>query len=314
MNDTPPTDDAADDLEALYRNSSAQDQSRPSAKTRQAILEHSLRIATNWARTPSTGWRNQSESSPALGRIAPVTRLSGPKWRRPVLFGSGAAAALAGLLIGPQYLRPAAPPVTLQISAKPAVSELKRPEPIRPPEPAVAAPTESARTVMNLPATAPAPHLHAPARLAAPRADAAQSATTGQAASGAGNSGRMGGVSAASADAGEQVSVTGMRKRFTPGAPTADAAARTTRDAGAGESSAAEKVPDAASPIETKDTNGRTALMLAVLQGRLDAVMDLLRRGADPNAADNSGITPLQAARAKNSPEITDALVRAGAR
>src|ERR1700733_6294089 len=205
MNETPPTDDAAEDLEALYRKSSAQDLSRPSARTRQAILEHSLRIATNRAQTPS--------------QIAPVTRLSRPKWQRPVLVGSLAAAALAGLLIGPQYLRPAAPPVPLQISAKPAISELKQLEPSRPAGPAVAAPSESAPTVMNLPATVPAAHFHVPARLASPRAVAAESATTARAASGASNPGVMGGVSAASTDVGEQVSVTGMRIRRTPGGP-----------------------------------------------------------------------------------------------
>jgi hypothetical protein len=314
MNDTPPPDDAADDLEALYRKSSAQDPSRPSAKTRQAILEHSLRIATNRAQTPRADWRIQSESSPALGPITPVTGLSRPKWRRPVLVGSLAAAVLAGLLIGPQYLRPAAPPVTLRISTKSAVSQLKQFEPTQPSGPTVAERSESAPTIMNLPATVPAPHVHAPARLAVPRADTAESATTARAASGASEPGVMGEVSAASSDASEQVSVTGMRIRRTPGAPTAEAAAQTSRDAGAGDSSAAEKAPDAASQIDTRDTDGRTALMLAVLQGHLDAVMDLLRRGADPNAADNSGVTPLQAARAKNRPQIADALVHAGAR
>lgn len=298
MNDTPPPDDAADDLEALYRKSSAQDPSRPSAKTRRAILEHSLRVATNRSLTLRTGWSIHSVCSPALGWITRVTRLSRATWRRPVLVGSLAAAALAGLLIGPQYLRPAAPPETLPMSPPSAVSELKRPEPSRLSGTAAVATGESAPTTMNVPATVPAPHFHVPARLAAPRPDAAESATTARAASGAS----------------EQVSVTGMRVLRAPGAPTANAAAQTSRDAGAGDSSAPERAPDAARPIDTRDTDGRTALMLAVLQGRLNAVLDLLRRGADPNAADDSGVTPLQAARAKNRPDIADALVHAGAR
>ena len=284
MNDTPPPDDAADDLEALYRRSSAQDPSRPSAKTRQAILEHSTRVATNRSLTPRSRWSVQSASSRALGRIAIVTGLSRPKWQRPVLVGSLAAAALAGLLIGPQYLRPTALPMTIQIPPRSTVSELKQPEPSRP-------------SVVNLPATAPAPHFQVPARLAAPRADTTQSATTARAASGASNQSVTGGISAASSDASEQVSVTGARIRRAPGAPTAAAAAAA-----------------AASPIDARDIDGRTALMLAVLQGRLDAVTDLLRRGADPNAADNSGVTPLQAARANNRPEIADVLAHAGAR
>jgi uncharacterized protein len=65
--------------------------------------------------------------------------------------------------------------------------------------------------------------------------------------------------------------------------------------------------------IDATDSDGRTALMLAVMQGRLDTVVDLLMRGADPNAADSAGVTPLQAARAVNRPEIVDALLRAGA-
>ncbi len=314
MNDTPPPDDSADDLEALYRRSSAQDRSRPSAKARQAILEHSLRIATNRAQAPRTGGKTQSEGLPAPGQIARVTRHSRPKWQRPVLVGTFAAAVLAGLLIVPQYLPPAAPPVALQISPKPALSALKQPEPSRPSAPAEAPPRESARTAINLPATVSAPHLHVPARVAAPSIDAAESAMTARAASVASNPAVMGGVSAASTDPGEQVSVTGMRIPRTPGAPTADAGAQATRNAAAGDSSADEKVADAASPIDTRDKDGRTALMRAVLQNRLDAVMELLRRGADPNAADNSGATPLQVARARNRTQIADSLARAGAR
>jgi ankyrin repeat protein len=80
------------------------------------------------------------------------------------------------------------------------------------------------------------------------------------------------------------------------------------------DSSGPEAVLESAGQIDARDSEGRTALMLAVLQGRLDSVLALLRRGADPNAADLAGLTPLQAARANQQAEIADALLRAGAR
>jgi ankyrin repeat protein len=66
--------------------------------------------------------------------------------------------------------------------------------------------------------------------------------------------------------------------------------------------------------IDARDENGRTALMLAVLRGESRAVDMLLASGADPNAADGGGTTPLQAAIAGNQPAIVAALQRAGAR
>jgi ankyrin repeat protein len=66
--------------------------------------------------------------------------------------------------------------------------------------------------------------------------------------------------------------------------------------------------------IDARDTSGRSALMLAVLHDRKDAVNSLLAAGADPNAADISGTTPLEAAMATARPEIAAALRRAGAR
>jgi uncharacterized protein len=66
--------------------------------------------------------------------------------------------------------------------------------------------------------------------------------------------------------------------------------------------------------IEARDENGRTALMLAALHGQSQAVDVLLAHGADPNAADGHGTTPLQAAVAGNQQAIAASLRRAGAR
>jgi ankyrin repeat protein len=66
--------------------------------------------------------------------------------------------------------------------------------------------------------------------------------------------------------------------------------------------------------IDSRDSSGRTALMLATLRGRADAVAALLAHGADPNAADARGTTPLQAAMAGSEPAVVKVLQRYGAR
>lgn len=65
--------------------------------------------------------------------------------------------------------------------------------------------------------------------------------------------------------------------------------------------------------LDTRDTLGRTPLMLATLAGQVETVRSLLGRGANPNIADNDGKTPLQVAKAGNFEEITQLLEVAGA-
>jgi hypothetical protein len=71
---------------------------------------------------------------------------------------------------------------------------------------------------------------------------------------------------------------------------------------------------DHGAALDARDDHGRTPLMLAVMQGRLDVVRLLLNRGADPTIADGTGRTPLQQAKQQNLREIAALLERAGAR
>jgi ankyrin repeat protein len=54
--------------------------------------------------------------------------------------------------------------------------------------------------------------------------------------------------------------------------------------------------------------------MLAASRGQAESVDVLLAHGADPNAVDANGTTPLKAALAADQPAIVAALRRAGAR
>ncbi len=294
MNKPPPNDDQGDDLEALYRKSSAQDPSRPSEKSRQAILEYSARLA--------------------MGGIPRGARSSGPIWRRPAFVGSLAAAVLAGLLVGPRFLPPVAPPANVRENSAPTLSAKHLPTPAGPSNSAVATTGEPAPAAARLPEIPPAADVPAPAIQVARQDAAAAPAGADRAVSGSGDATAAAALSESQAKSGAPVVITGMRARRAPIASSSEAGALASPAAGVAESSAPEAARDSLAAVDTRDADGRTPLMVAVLQGRLDAVLVLLRQGADPNATDLAGATPLQAARAKNQPEIADALLRAGAR
>jgi hypothetical protein len=102
---------------------------------------------------------------------------------------------------------------------------------------------------------------------------------------------------------------------------SAEAFARRQAESGAllaaaarGDSPKATQLLSQADFIDERDDEGRTPLLLAVAGGRLDMVRLLLEHGADPNAADRSGLTPLAQARQKGYVEIAAALTHAGAR
>ncbi len=93
-----------------------------------------------------------------------------------------------------------------------------------------------------------------------------------------------------------------------------DPAAELRHAAASGDMPALRAALDRRPLLDARDADGRTALMLASLQGRGEAVDALLAAGADPNAADAHGVTPLHAALDGGQADIAAALRRAGAR
>jgi hypothetical protein len=109
MNEVPPGQHEPDDVDDLYRRASAGDDSRPSEWVRSSVLTHAAHLAAERSR--------QKQPAGIASR-----RTVNPTWRRPAIFGTLAAAALAGLLIAPHFLPPPAPKLTAtsQAPATPA--------------------------------------------------------------------------------------------------------------------------------------------------------------------------------------------------
>jgi hypothetical protein len=84
--------------------------------------------------------------------------------------------------------------------------------------------------------------------------------------------------------------------------------------AASGDTAQATALLDQGAARDARDELGRTPLMLAVMQRRVEVVRLLLDHGADPNVADNTGRTPLQQAKQQDLREIAGMLERAGAR
>ncbi|RDW61122.1 uncharacterized protein DSM5745_10620 [Aspergillus mulundensis] len=69
----------------------------------------------------------------------------------------------------------------------------------------------------------------------------------------------------------------------------------------------------AAAPVDAVDQRGRTALHLAVREGRVAAVTTLLEAGANPSIPDERRKTPIHEAAVESNSDILDLLLRYGA-
>lgn len=278
MNDVPPSRDPPEDLDEHYRRVSALDPSRPSESVRRTVLMHAAQLA--------------AERRAKIDSTRPAANRAG--WRS-ALFGTLAAAALAGLLMTPQFLGPRTPSVAAPPAPPPAPPRAP-PAPARVPAPpvGVTAETPAAGALLS---PAPAP-MSSAAKLPPRRAASSDAAP----------------VSAAQSASPDAHSLASARASAAAPAGPANPAESLRAAAEIGDSARLHMLLEARIDIDARDSAGRTALMLATLRGQTRAVDALLASGADPNSADAHGTTPLQAALAGNQPAIIAALRRAGAR
>jgi hypothetical protein len=302
----PPSGDR--DVERRFQ-AGLQDDGGPSEAVRRAILDHASRMAVEHA-----------QSRPAGRRSAMLTNR-----RRNTIFGALAAAVFAGLLVVPMLRAPvvhrqipvAAPP---SLKTAPQSSQAPPPQPAQ--EPRLA---ELQRNNTNIRGAGAQRRITAdadkPKEAAGPTSSSStytgQANTEPQSALGAAPS------PAAPADARASASDAASAIAAAPAPPSRQLARATTLSVGRGESlrgaaaagnlTAVNAVLTSSFDVDARDQSGRTALMLAILNGHADVVAALLAHGAGVNAVDTSGVRPLQMARAKGNEEIIASLLRAGA-
>jgi hypothetical protein len=282
VSELPPSPGETDEVDALYRRASARDASRPSESVRRAVLDHAAQLAVKRA------------AGKDAARSGTELRARRQSWWRPAAFGTLAAAALAGFLVIPQYLGPDVP-----------ISATSSPTSVTVPVPA-AAPTLAAATSAEGRNRQAAQHAtREPSVTGAPSAPAAQDSVQPAARSAR---------SAASSTAALSYSPPSAVASVAQAARSTGPAVKLRQAAELGDVPALQTLLSEQPALDARDADGRTALMLATLHGRIEAVEALLSAGADPNAADLHGTTPLQAALAGDQPAIAAALRRAGAR
>jgi hypothetical protein len=281
------TRDQDKELLERYRRASDTDTAAPSEAVRAAILAEGRRAAEQRA----TEVRGQpfDASRPAA---------NDSRWKI-TAFGTAGAALVAALLFAPRLWEsaPPAPPASSAAPVSPHSSEPLQEVVIAPPAPESsnaaggASPKLSAPAAQARPMDLPSPLERRRAAAAPPIAPASSIAPL-----------------ASSLNAARVARASDARASSTPHPTALQSAAE------AGDTAQTTALLDNGAALDARDELGRTPLMLAVMQSRLDVVRLLLGRGADPNIADGAGRTPLQRAKQENLREIAALLERAGAR
>jgi Ankyrin repeats (3 copies) len=308
MSNLPPDDEDFPEVDALYRRLSAADPSQPGAGVRQAVLTHATQLAARAGETvnrPAYSWQRPLRA-----------------WGRPAAFGALAAGILAAFMLGPRIATPPPVPAPVDTVAQdqpgtpPVFADISSPSTQAAPSRAMAAPEGRVpRDVLKR-----EPAMQPPAEMAAHKdltARVSQPAPARAATSDSASSERAK-VSGAAVAAAPAAVVSAPTSTNTTTAATArvpdDRGIVLWRAAEEGDLAALRELHARHANLDAVDAAGRTALMIATLHGHSQAVAALLDYGADPNIADGSGESPLDAALAADESEIITALKRHGAR
>jgi hypothetical protein len=321
-----PNDNTHDEeLLARYRQASGTGAVAPSDAVRAAILAESRRVADE------------------LAKRAPQPRIdvsraaaNDSRWKIPV-FGAAGAALLAALLIAPRYWENA-PPARVSMAPAPAASapqpqakdEAPKLEEVKPyaaasnTAPARQSPGKSnslqevvvtqANRRSSKSAAAPSPIAVAPAPTVPPSVAQNYAPATNS----------VSPLAAAPSEPAARARPLDLSARavgsaalpiIAGGASAESALKPATLDSAVaqGDLAQAALLLDQGAVIDARDETGRTPLMLAVTEDRVEIVRLLLARGADPNAADSTGHTPLQQATKRNLRDVAALLEQAGA-
>jgi hypothetical protein len=284
----PSRDPPVDDLDARYRRATALDPSRPSDSVRRAVLAEAARLAAE----------RRATTTPQ-------------RWRRRALFGMLAAAALVGLVLSPTLLRPVTAPIVARQVAAPAPAADESPSERAMDTRSRAGATAARDAAKSRLFAGRAPAAAAPA---APPAAVPAAATAPALAEAQTSPARPQPFTSAAANLSAKVSGGAQTDRaMDRDRSRSELGATLRRAAASGDVGALRSLLGKPLDIDAPDEAGRTALMLATLNRHALAVEVLLQHGADPNIADDRGVTALQAAGPEES-EITAALKLAGAR
>jgi hypothetical protein len=314
-----------EELLARYRQAVETDAAAPSEAVRSAILAESCRAAEQLA-------KKAPQHPVDISRPA----ANDSRWKIPA-FGTVGAALLAALLFAPRYWENA-PPAQVSMAPAPApasaaqakgeapqLEELKSYAAPSNSAPARQSPSESNSLQETIVAqggrrsskSAGAPSLTPPVPAPAPPPGAAQNyAPVSPSFAPLAAAPPLPAARARPPDLSARAAASGALSASADRTGRADGALKpaTLQSAVAqGDLAQTALLLDRGAVIDARDDAGRTPLMLAVTEDRVEVVRLLLARGADPNAADNAGHTPLQQATKRNLQDVAALLEQAGA-
>lgn len=306
-----------DELVRRYHEASATEAARPGAHVRDAVRAHAQMLSAATAAATAA-------PPPAPGRAA----ANQSRWKLSAL-ATVAVLGLAGLLML-QFER--GTPEEKEITHGPRRAEMPAPARVPPPSPAPTTDTAAKRGAESPAASAQPGTAPAPAKPSAPAMAARPAPAPSQAPAGApalaqepfaqshrrstgeeGPAERRAPLSKESAAPAADAVLAESARAAAP-APTANMASRAPLSRGLHDAARAGNAPQVhnlvrqGAAVDTRDSAGRTPLMLAAMHGQTTTVRQLLALGANPALVDAEGLNAAEQARLRGHAAIAELL------